>query len=561
MKKTRYIKTDILIIGGGAAGCMAAIFAKKKAPHLDVTILEKAHVRRSGCLAKGLNAVNACLVDSTPDEYLKYVKNDNFDIVRSDLIFSIGERLNRMTKLIEDLGVPMHKNDRGGYENRSPRSILMDGEHLKPLLSEAVMSCGVKVYNRTPVYRLLKSRGGEAVIGAAGFNVRTLEPVVSEARAVLICTGGASGIYHPSNAGLERTKTWYCPYNAGAGLAMGLRAGAEMTSFEMRFVALRTKDIVAPTGTLVLGRDVRQCNSKGEVFLERAEKEMGRSLNTSERLFYTVKEQKNGKGPCYIDISRLGSEEYTSLIKSYLNMSPSIILELLGEHNNKRTSIEICGSEPYINGGHGMAGFWIDAKRRTTLKGLYAAGDVAGGAPKKYLTGCFAEAEIAIEDILCGWIDFSLPAGSETEHSGAIETLFTPICSENGNSFIDVEERLHKIMEEYAGGCTQNYEMDHDKLVLAKKYLNVLSEKIHHMKAGDGHELMRVQDTIDRILLARTLLEHMDMRKETRWPCYHTRLDYPERNDDSFRVFINSRIIDNKISVFKRRLNDPYELI
>ena len=561
MKKTRQFKTDILIIGGGAAGCMAAVFAKKKAPHLEVTILEKAHVRRSGCLAKGLNAVNACLGNSTAGEYLEYVKNDNFDIVCSDLILSIGERLNRMTALLEDLGVPFHKNDRGGYVNRSPRSVLMDGENLKPLLTEAVMSCGVKIYNRTPVYRLLTSRDGETVTGAVGFNVRTLEPVVAEANAVIICTGGASGIYHPSNAVLERTKTWYCPYNAGAGLAMGLRAGAEMTSFEMRFVALRTKDVVAPTGTLVLGRDVRQCNSKGEEFLEKAEREIGRKLKTSERLFYTVKEQKIGKGSCYIDISRLSPEDYTALIESYLNMSPSIILELLGEPDKQRSSIEICGSEPYINGGHGMAGFWIDQNRRTSLKGLYAAGDVAGGAPKKYLTGCFAESEIAINDILDRWTELKSSAGSKTVLNSAVENMFSPLYSENGNTFSEVEERLHKIMEEYAGGSTQNYETDHDKLVLAKNYLDVLLGKTRYMSADDGHELMRIHDTIDRVLLARTLVEHMDAREETRWPCYQTRLDYTQKNDGSFRAFINSKMVNNEINVFKRRLNPPYDLI
>ncbi len=113
-------------------------------------------------------------------------------------------------------------------------------------------------------------------------------------------------------------------------------------------------------------------------------------------------------------------------------------------------------------------------------------------------------------------------------------------------------------MEEYAGGCTQNYETNRDKLLLARRYLLALSERAQQMQAEDMHELMRVHDTADRILLARTLVEHLLARKETRWPCYQTRLDYPMRNDFEYKLFINSRVEDNTITVFKRELNPPY---
>lgn len=539
---------------------MAAVFTRQKAPSLDVVILEKAHIKRSGCLAKGVNAVNAFLGEDAPEDYLAYVQQDNFGVVRSDLVLSIGERLNRMTRLVEEMGVPMPKTDKGEYVKRSKRSVIMDGESIKPILAEQVTACGAKVYNRTPVYRFLKNGKGR-VVGAAGFNLRTLQPVVVQARAVIVCTGGASGIYHASNVGLERTKTWYCPYNAGSGLAMGIRAGAEMTSFEMRFVALRTKDIVAPTGTIVLGNDVRQCNSKGEALFQDRETELGRKLTTSERLFYTVREQKRGKGACFIDISRLNSKAYDQLIASYLNMSPSFVLELLEQKNRKRPAIEICGSEPYINGGHGMAGFWVDVGRRTTLEGLYAVGDAAGGAPKKYLTGCFAEAEIAIDDILSRWNGVAADDSDPAVFDRAADPLFAPLKQKGGNLFHEVEDRLHKIMEEHAGGSTQNYETDHDHLMLASDCLEGLAKKAQYMTAADGHELMRVHDTMDRVLLARVLVAHLAMRRETRWPCYQTRLDHPQRDDTAFRVFINSRLVNDRIKMFVRALKYPYSIV
>jgi adenylylsulfate reductase subunit A len=558
--KVKHIQTDILIVGAGTAGCMAAVLAKRKAPELKVTILEKAHIKRSGCLAMGLNAVNAYLVDSTPEAYLQYVSKDNYDVIRSDLVLSIGNRLNRMTEILEELGVPLPRGADGRYIARSSRSIVMLGEQLKPLLAEAVKEHGVRVFNRTPAYRLLQQRESGRVLGVVAMNMHTNEVLILKAAAVLIATGGASGIYRPSNPGLARTKTWYCPYNAGSGLAMGLRAGAEMTSFEMRFVALRTKDVIAPTGTLVLGTRMSQCNARGEHYLKTKEEMLGRQLTTCERLLYTIEEHKKGTGPCYVDVSILSREQYKELVENYLNMAPSIVLGLLEEPERPQTHVEIYGSEPYINGGHGMAGFWINEHRNSTLEGLYAVGDVAGGAPKKYITGCFAEAEIAVEDILNTWpkpLNFDVDQASE---QAAVREILAPLSSGGDITFQEAEERLQKIMEEYAGGSTQYYETSRDELLVARRYLKSFTKRAEDIKASDTHELMRAQDALDRILLARTLVEHLLARRETRWPCYQTRLDYPYRNDIEYKVFINSYMKDDEIVVLKRELQPPYQI-
>ena len=120
--------------------------------------------------------------------------------------------------------------------------------------------------------------------GAIGFHIET--GVVYEIRAsyVIVATGGASGLYKPNNPGFSRHKMWYSPFNTGAGYAMGIRHGAEMTTFEMRFVALRCKDTIAPTGTIAQGVGAKQVNSRDEVY------ETKYGLTTSERVYGTVKE-------------------------------------------------------------------------------------------------------------------------------------------------------------------------------------------------------------------------------------------------------------------------------
>lgn len=77
-------------------------------------------------------------------------------------------------------------------------------------------------------------------------------------------------------------------------------------------------------------------------------------------------------------------------------MAPSQTLKWIESGKNpSEQNVEIEGTEPYIVGGHTASGYWVDTKRRTTVKGLYAAGDVAGGCPQKYVTGALAEGEIA----------------------------------------------------------------------------------------------------------------------------------------------------------------------
>jgi adenylylsulfate reductase subunit A len=166
---------------------------------------------------------------------------------------------------------------------------------------------------------------------------------------------------------------------------------------------------------------------------------------------------------------------------------------------------------------------------------------------------------MAIEHFLSCEQASSPPGASEAAVKQALQEASTPLAAEPGLNFPDVEERLQKIMEEYAGGSTQNYETSHDKLLLAQSYLENLEHRSRDMFAGTPHELMRTHDTADRIVLARVLIEHLLARRETRWPCYQTRLDYPLRNDIEYKVFINSRLEGGSISICKRDTTPPYE--
>ncbi|MHB9094420.1 MAG: adenylyl-sulfate reductase subunit alpha [Eubacteriales bacterium] len=536
------ISTDIVIVGGGTAGCFAAVTIKETSPATEVLVIEKAHVKRSGCLAAGVNAINAYLnPGETPETYLDYVKKDSAGLVRDDLVLTIGQRLNRVTEKLESWGLPFQKDESGCYKPRGKRNVEIIGEAIKPVIATALQNSGAKILNRTVATNYIINEGLAA--GVYAFSAREKKFYVITAKAVICAAGGAAGIYKPNNDGSSRHKMWYCPFNVGTGFAMGLRAGAEMTTFEMRFIALRIKDVASPTGTIAQGVKARQVNALGEEYQGRYE-----SRSTPMRMYGTVEENKAGRGPCYLDLTHLPNSHNRRLKEAYLNMSPGLVLKWADEETEPNGKpLEICGSEPYVVGGHGQAGYWVDSERKTTVKGLFAAGDVVGGAPKKYVTGCFAEGEIAALAALEYMGQESVRAeldrqeNSEQEITAELGRVFEPLRKQRGVAPDKYEERLQRIMDKYAGGISANYELCEPKLLRARELLITLQHEVKkNILAADVHELVKAHELIDRVLVARVLVEHLLYRKETRWRSYQERVDYPRRDDERWFTFVNS---------------------
>lgn len=536
--ETKKINTDVLIIGGGTAGCYSALTLSEKSS-LSVLIAEKANIKRSGCLAAGVNAINAYIVKGRkPEDYVEYATNDANEIVRYDLLLSAAKRFNSCTKKMEDLGLVILKDENGDYVARGNRNIKINGENFKPILAKAINNApNVDVLNFVNITDLLVKDG--KVYGATGFSIKESVQYMIYANAVLIATGGASGLYKPNNPGFSKHKMWYPPFNTGAGYAMGLRAGAEMTTFEMRFVALRCKDTIAPTGTIAQGVGAKQINSKGEIY------ETKYGLTTSERVYGTVEENQLGNGPCYLKTSGITGDKDDSLLKAYLNMAPSQTLKWI--ESGKAPSeqdVEICGTEPYIVGGHTASGFWVDTNRKTTVKGLYAAGDVASGCPQKYVTGALAEGEIAAESIIKNYrsnekIEFNIP-----KYEKYFENNSSPF------TVSELEEAMQKVMDEYAGGISVNYRFNEKQLDLAKEKIEHIISLSNDLRASDMHELMFIFELKERLCVCLALIAHLKARKETRWHTFNENLSYPEENAD-FKCYINSVMKNGEINTFK----------
>lgn len=548
--KTEKISTDVLIIGGGTAGCYAALTISENSDK-KVLICEKAHIKRSGCLAAGVNALNAYIVEGRkPQDYVDYAKKDADGIVREDLLLTMSEKLNEVTDRLEKLGLVILKDENEKYVTRGNRNLKINGENIKPILADAVEKAkNVTVLNRVNIFDY--SVKDNKINGAFGFGIESGIFYTIEAKAVIIATGGAAGLYKPNNPGFSRHKMWYPPFNTGAGYAMGIRAGAEMTTFEMRFIALRCKDTIAPTGTLAQGVGAKQINSLGEVY------ETKYGLTTSERVYGTVNENKEGRGPCYLRTEGITAEQDESLLKAYLNMAPSQTIKWIESGRNpSRQNVEIEGTEPYIVGGHTASGYWVDTDRATTIEGLFAGGDVAGGCPQKYVTGALAEGEIAGLSAV-KYIDskesFEKISDEDTNyHLRETEKYLTDRHSLYTTE--QLEEAMQTVMDSYAGGIKTNYRFNEKQLDIADCKIRQLETLTDDLYAEDFQELMYICELKERLTVCKSVIAHLRARKETRWHSFAENLDYPEKDDRNFNKYVNSRLENGEIKIIIRDL-------
>ena len=554
IENKKILHTDILIIGGGTAGCYAALTIREQSDY-SIVIAEKANIKRSGCLAAGVNAINAYIVDGRkPEDYVEYAKKDADGIVREDLLMTMSEGLNRVTHKMENLGLVILKDENGNYVARGNRNIKINGENMKPLLAKAVEKLeDVTILNRINITDYIVEEN--EIKGAFGFSIEEGTAYEIRAKKVLCATGGAAGLYRPNNPGFSRHKMWYPPFNTGAGYAKGIRAGAEMTTFEMRFIALRCKDTIAPTGTIAQGVGAKQVNAKGEVYEDKY------GLTTSERVYGTVMENLEGRGPCYLRTEGITAEQDESLKKAYLNMAPSQTLKWLESGKNpSEQNVEIEGTEPYIVGGHTASGYWVDTDRETTIHGLFAAGDVAGGCPQKYVTGAMVEGEIAAKKIVSQLNEErdKEKASDESTEKKALDakiTEYNRYLSNEGSMYETeaLEEAMQKVMDEYAGGISTHYQFNEKQLALAKEKIEKIEKLAENVNAGDMHELMFVYELKERLIVCKSVIAHLFARKETRWHSFDENLDYPKKNGDWLK-YVNSKMEDGNITVFTRKL-------
>ena len=594
---TETIECDILIVGGGMSGCGAAFESKFWGEDLKVVIAEKAVIERSGATGEGLSAINCYMGQrygwNTPEDFVQYVVNDMMGLAREDLVYDVARHVDSSVHLLEEWGLPIWKKENGEYERIGRWQIPIHGESIKPVTAEpARKAVGPEnIYERVAVTHLLTDANDpNRIAGAIGFGVREDKIYVFKAKAVIITCGGASNVFRPRSVNEGIGRTWYSVFATGSAYGLMIPIGTEMTQMEHRFVPTRFKDGYGPVGMWFQYFHARVTNALGEDYTVTRDDELdkylpyGRAIPTptplrNHQMFLDIKE---GKGPMLMRteeaMQKLAEGDPAKMDQvrneaweDFLDMTIAQALTWASQNIEPEvTPSEVNLAEPYIMGSHsGEAGAWVSGpedlsppeyfwgyNKMTTIRGLFAAGDGVGAAPHKFSSGSFTEGRLAakaavnflednpesvtVSDSQVRQLQESIWAPLETfdRHKGAStsETV-NPNYITASNALV----RLQKIMDEYAGGTSSLYTTNGPTLERGIQLIEMLREDLKQLAARNRHELLRCWEVVHRTWVGEAHMRHLLHRKETRWPGYYYRADYPNLDDENWRVFVNSR--------------------
>ena len=534
--KKEVMSTDVLIIGGGIAGCMAAIGAREKSD-VDVLILEKANVSRSGDAGAGndhllahLNSGEDWDTDQAMCDYYTRLSQGFTDIeIPYRLHISI---IKNIVDKLESYGIEMRDPKTGEYiRTRSfgqpgPYFINFKGKNIKPILAGEVKKLGVKTINRINVTNLLTD--GKKVLGAVGFNVRNGKFYVIRSKTTILTTGDVTRLW-PNQSGLP-FDTWMSPFNNGAGHAMAFRAGARLANMELTISTITPKGFSASGLNAFIGMGSYLWNSAGERYMKKYHP-MGENAPRYMLALATYREINEGRGPCYVDCRHLSKKAMTHLKTNLLSIDKDtfmIFVEQKGLELEK-DMLELQISEIQIGGITGsLSGLVIDKRGRTNLNRLYAAG--ACTVPSYALAGALSTGySVGIE---AGKSALGISNGSgriNKQIEKEILDVYAPLRRKKGAHHKRFENRLRQIMLDYVG-----YQKTEKGLKTGLEKLEDLESRAGEIKAENLHELMRISEFKDLLLIGKLVSIAALKRKESRMGLAHIRGDYPDQDDEHF---------------------------
>ncbi|MFK4798902.1 fumarate reductase/succinate dehydrogenase flavoprotein subunit [Streptomyces sp. MPA0124] len=522
------LSCDVLVVGGGTAGTMAALTAAEHGA--NVLLLEKAHVRHSGALAMGMDGVNNAVVPgrAEPDDYVAEITRANDGIVDQSTVRQTATRGFAMVQRLESYGVKFEKDEHGDYAvrqvHRSGSYVLPmpEGKDVKKVLYRQLrrreMRERIRIENRVMPVRILTA-GGRAV-GAAGFNTRTGRFVTVRAGAVVLATGAAGRLGLPASGYLYGT--YENPTNAGDGYAMAYHAGAELTGIECFQINPLIKDYNGPACAYVANPfGGYQVNRHGERFVDS-------DYWSGQMMAEFAAEVASDRGPVYLKLSHL-PEESVSALESILHSTerPTRGTFHAGRGHDYRThDVEMHISEIGLCGGHSASGVRVDDHARTTVPRLYAAGDLAC-VPHNYMIGAFVFGDLAGADAA----QYTAYAGQlpPEQLREAHELVYRPLRNPDGPPQPQVEYKLRRFVNDYVAPPKSGA-----RLSLALESFERMRADIAAMGARTPHELMRCAEVTFIRDCAEMAARASLARTESRWGLYHERVDIPERDDASW---------------------------
>lgn len=550
---TEIVEADILVIGGGTAGPMAAIKAKEADPSLRVVLMEKANVKRSGAISMGMDGLNNAVVPghATPEQYVKEITVANDGIVHQKAVMAYAEGSYPMIQYLDQLGVKFEKDGSGEYNMRKVHHLgtyvlpMPEGHNVKKVLYRQLRRQQVAVTNRYMATRLLTSADGR-IAGAIGVNTRTSEFLVVRAKAVILACGAAGRLGLPASGYMFGT--YENAANCGDGYAMAYHAGAELANLECYQINPLIKDYNGPSCAYVTGPfGGYTANNKGNRFIEC-------DYWSGQMMLEFWRELQSGNGPVFLKMTHLADEtisEIETILHTNERPTRGRFHEKRGNDYRKRP-VEMHISEIGFCSGHSASGVWVDEHARTTVPGLYAAGDMAS-VPHNYMLGAFVNGGIAGQDAARYCRDRDLPDYDAGFLAAEQERVLAPTRRADGLTPHEMEFKTRRLVNDYLSPPKVTAKME-----IGQRRFAEIRDDLSLLCARDPHELHRA-------LEMQTILDCADMaaaaslyREESRWGFYHLRTDFPDTDDQDW--FCHTMLFkDEKGRMAHRKRDiDPY---
>jgi succinate dehydrogenase/fumarate reductase flavoprotein subunit len=524
------VSCDVLVIGGGTAGPMAALKAKLKDPNATVILLEKANVKRSGAISMGMDGLNNAVIPgyATPEQYTKEITIANDGIVDQKPVYKYAQKCYSIIEELDSFGIRFLKNENGDFAVKKVHHLgtyvlpMPNGDTVKKALYRQLRRSRILISNRYMATRLLTADDGR-VAGAIAVNTRTAEFLILKAKAVILCMGAAGRLGLPTSGYMFGT--YENAANSGDGYAMAYHAGAALANLECFQINPLIKDYNGPACAYVAGPfGAYTANNQGSRFIEC-------DYWSGQMMLEFYNELQSGKGPVFLKLDHL-HENTISEIESILHNVERPTRGLFHDGRGtdyRRDMVEMHISEIGFCSGHSASGVFVDEFARTTVPGLYAAGDMAS-VPHNYMLGAFTNGSVAGEDAMsyAQHVDFAPFDAGQVELER--ERVLAPTRRDDGIPPNQIEFKTRRLVNDYLQPpkVTRKYELAQQRLA------EVRDDIEQQMIARNAHELLRAVET-QSILDCADMAAHASLyRAESRWGLYHLRTDYPEKNNDDW---------------------------
>jgi succinate dehydrogenase/fumarate reductase flavoprotein subunit len=552
-------ETDVLIIGAGPAGAMAAIYTHRTDPGLRIAVLDKSKIETSGAAGRGMDALNTIAVPpaSQPEDVVEHLTMVTEGVLDQEVAYAYGKIGLRVIKDLEEImnrtkGDLFPVDENGNYllyylhPVDKALMIPMHAEEMKRAMGKAVRQTGARVFDRTPAIKLVTENG--RVSGVLAFNMRTGEYFYFKTKAVCL-TAGCAGRIGIANSGYL-AGSYEFPGNSGDGYAVAYQAGAELVNMECFQASVKIVDHMGP-GCAYVGspRGAKTTNRLGETL-------GSHPYASGDSRLRVWKHYAEGKGPLYLEMDNLQEEMIRIIEKVQFGAertSRGTFHRNRGEDYRKSKSVEfVFGEDLGACGGHSSCGINSNAKGAANISGLYVAGDVDGGLPHSYLGGAIGMGSIIGEQAAIYAQNNSAQTLDNIKSwiRREMDIFEQPLKRERGLPTHLVEYKARRRLQRYLLPPKNP-----DYMNIAIWWMQrIRYEDLPEIKAVDYHDLVKVHE-INSILTVGEMMARASLfRDESRWGYQHWRADIPRKKPEWDSTWVVVRKNGSQMECTKRKV-------